>query len=441
MFGRTLRRGMRGEDVRELQQLLAQAGLEPGNVDGVFGTSTEAAVVAFQRDNGLAADGAVGPITIEALTRAVLQASAAGVADLVAGVTPAPPRAAKGLSLHIGLNRVDPNAYPGIRVPVLRGCINDANDMRELARAQGFQTSPPLLDNAATSAAVSAAITNAANTLAPGDLFFLTYSGHGSQVPDTTGEEEEGGLDETLVQSDRQFIDDELYALWGLFKPGVRIVVFSDSCHSGEVTRDLLFATEREIGTRQRDLELGTEFDAGQAGARISAEAVEFTLTLADIVSPILGAVGRGGVDYVTQRQITTGVIQPILNELVDSTSGRGAEDVPQQRLLPLADAARDLDRRRSFYRRLKMAAQRALPPTCSVLLISGCQSNQVSLDGRANGLFTETLKRVWAAGNVRDYVDLHARVLAQMPATQTPNLFWATPRDAAFEAQRPLTI
>jgi hypothetical protein len=27
------------------------------------------------------------------------------------------------------------------------------------------------------------------------------------------------------------------------------------------------------------------------------------------------------------------------------------------------------------------------------------------------------------------------------MPSTQSPNLFWATPRDPAFEGQRPLTV
>ena len=32
-------------------------------------------------------------------------------------------------------------------------------------------------------------------------------------------------------------MDDELYELWGKFKPGVRIVVLSDSCHSGSVNK------------------------------------------------------------------------------------------------------------------------------------------------------------------------------------------------------------
>ena len=46
-------------------------------------------------------------------------------------------------------------------------------------------------------------------------------------------------MDETWVCYDRQFIDDELYDLWGKFKSGVRILVLSDSCHSGTVTRKI----------------------------------------------------------------------------------------------------------------------------------------------------------------------------------------------------------
>ena len=46
-------------------------------------------------------------------------------------------------------------------------------------------------------------------------------------------------MDETWVCYYRQFIDDELYELWGKFKAGVRILVLSDSCHSGTVLRNI----------------------------------------------------------------------------------------------------------------------------------------------------------------------------------------------------------
>ena len=145
----------------------------------------------------------------------------------------------KGRSLHIGLNRVDPTAYEGWNGQ-LAGCENDARDMQAIARAQRFAPKR-LLTRSATSRAVMAAIADAAAKLTPGDSFFLSYSGHGGQVPDKNGDEKEDKMDETWVLYDRQVIDDELYALWGKFQTGVRIFVLSDSCHSGTVTKAALF--------------------------------------------------------------------------------------------------------------------------------------------------------------------------------------------------------
>src|SRR5678815_3771458 len=77
----------------------------------------------------------------------------------------------------------------------------------------------------------------AAKLLAAGDLYFLSYSGHGGQVPDVTGEEDDK-KDETWCLFDGQLIDDELYYELSRFGEGVRILVLSDSCHSGTVTRE-----------------------------------------------------------------------------------------------------------------------------------------------------------------------------------------------------------
>ena len=56
-------RGSRGDAVRKLQELLNKKGFDCGAVDGIFGSKTYAAVVAFQKANGLGADGIVGPLT------------------------------------------------------------------------------------------------------------------------------------------------------------------------------------------------------------------------------------------------------------------------------------------------------------------------------------------------------------------------------------------
>ena len=58
-----LRTGSRGDAVRKLQEMLNAKGYDCGSVDGIFGSKTKAAVLAFQKANGLGADGIVGPLT------------------------------------------------------------------------------------------------------------------------------------------------------------------------------------------------------------------------------------------------------------------------------------------------------------------------------------------------------------------------------------------
>jgi peptidoglycan hydrolase-like protein with peptidoglycan-binding domain len=66
MGDRALKKGMRGHDVRVLQDYLTRAGYATP-VAGVFGPQTLANVKRFQRAHGLPADGIVGPSTVQAL--------------------------------------------------------------------------------------------------------------------------------------------------------------------------------------------------------------------------------------------------------------------------------------------------------------------------------------------------------------------------------------
>jgi peptidoglycan hydrolase-like protein with peptidoglycan-binding domain len=63
-----LRQGDSGAAVTKLQQLLNAKGINIA-VDGIFGNATRAAVVQFQQQSGLVADGIVGPQTWQALRR------------------------------------------------------------------------------------------------------------------------------------------------------------------------------------------------------------------------------------------------------------------------------------------------------------------------------------------------------------------------------------
>src|SRR5689334_9899566 len=103
-------------------------------------------------------------------------------------------RRGRGVSIHIGLNAVSPGHYEGWSGE-LQACEFDAKDMAALARAAGISPTILLTKNA-TRAKALGAIRAAAKQLKAGDLLVLSYSGHGGQVPDVSGEEEDK-LDET----------------------------------------------------------------------------------------------------------------------------------------------------------------------------------------------------------------------------------------------------
>lgn len=130
------------------------------------------------------------------------------------------------------------NDYPGTAND-LSGCVNDANDWTQVLTQNGFSVEQ-LLDAAATKAAMVAAIGNMIDNAVKGDSLIFTYSGHGTWVPDRSGDEPDG-RDEALCPYDLStkgaLLDDEIHTLFSRRAPGVRIVLISDSCHSGSVTR------------------------------------------------------------------------------------------------------------------------------------------------------------------------------------------------------------
>lgn len=59
--------GSQSEEVRQIQTKLKSLGLYTGNIDGIYGSGTKNAVIAFQKQKGLSADGIAGPKTLSAL--------------------------------------------------------------------------------------------------------------------------------------------------------------------------------------------------------------------------------------------------------------------------------------------------------------------------------------------------------------------------------------
>ena len=293
---------------------------------------------------------------------------------------PAKPRA---WSLHLGLNAVSSEAYSGWSGP-LAACEFDANDMAAIARTRGMK-STLLLTRQATRAKALAALRGAAKSLHTGDLFFLSYSGHGGQVPDVSGEEDDK-QDETWCLYDGQLIDDELYYELSRFAAGVRILVLSDSCHSGTVTREL--PPQPDTLPHQR-----SKLMPAAVGMRVYREHQAFYDKLQLDVAKAAGAA----------------VADPDTALAQVAVSGR---------LTALVGEFRP-----------------------SVLLISGCQDNQTSMDGDHNGAFTEQLLKVWNNGGITgNYALFHARIKAGLPPSQSPNLF-TLGTAGQFLAQIPFTV
>ncbi len=144
----------------------------------------------------------------------------------------------KGIALTTGLNAVNPTHYGGWSGE-LNACEADAKDMAEIVTSKGFDVKT-LLTKEATRKNVIDGINKVASTLTSGDIFMLSYSGHGGQLPDLNSDEEDA-QDETWCLYDGELVDDEIYTLLGKFGPGVRILVFSDSCHSGTVTKQAYY--------------------------------------------------------------------------------------------------------------------------------------------------------------------------------------------------------
>ncbi len=155
-------------------------------------------------------------------------------------------RVPRGISLHIGVKRCDPAAYDGKWDGPVPAAENDVDTMEAIARKQGFVTTT-LKTREATRENVAQAFRSAAAELNAGDIFLVTYSGHGDYVKDLGGDEEDG-YDETWCLYNGHFLDDELNVELAGFKPGCRVLVLSDSCHSGTMTK----SGKKAVDTVQR---------------------------------------------------------------------------------------------------------------------------------------------------------------------------------------------
>ena len=288
---------------------------------------------------------------------------------------------ATGMSLHLGLNTVDPAHYGGWDGK-LAACEADALAMQSLAETEGF-TPTRLLTKDATRQNVISEIERAAQTLNAGDMFLLTVSAHGGRVPDFNQDEDHDDdsqrMDETLCLYDFQLADDELYMLWTLFRDGVRILAVPDTCHSGSMVR-----------------------------------------------------MGPGTPAELFGRPIA------------QSASIRAMPLNIENRVWRANEAAyRSASSSYSAMKESVMTAPLTSPIQASVLNLGACKDTQFAMDGPENGAFTGALLKVWDGGLFAgDYRDLRRAIDAEINSdTQTPQLFDALMKDPDFSTDRPFTL
>lgn len=280
-----------------------------------------------------------------------------------------------GVSLHVGLNGLNPDDYAGWDGR-LAACENDATAMELLARREGYRTQR-LVTAQATRAAVVGAIEAAADELWAGDTFLMTISAHGSQVRDYNGDEASADpsdtQDETYCLYDGQVIDDEMFSLYRRFRRDVRVVIVADCCHSGGALRRM-------------------QIDAAARAA------------------------GAGG-------------------SLADRLAADAARDAPRVRLMPDSVRTRialeQEDRLRDYARQFRHINESIVtsPLTsdieASVLQLSACTESQLASDGDEYGAFTAALLATWRDGRFTgDYQAFHRAILDAMRGqAQTPVL------------------
>lgn len=117
-----LKQGSRGDLVKKVQTKLIRWGYMSGSADGIFGAKTKAAVVKFQKNNGLVADGVIGTKTAQALgislSMSTSSASTSSSTDLnllarvVYGEARGEPYTGQVAVAAVVLNRVKSSSFP-----------------------------------------------------------------------------------------------------------------------------------------------------------------------------------------------------------------------------------------------------------------------------------------------------------------------------------------
>ncbi|WP_207515706.1 S8 family serine peptidase [Longitalea luteola] len=263
-------------------------------------------------------------------------------------------------SLHIGLNKVDPNHYSGWNGQLFC-CENDALFYSEMAEKAGITDRKLLLSSGSpnsempTSANLDKHLKHYKKNLKSGDFLLITYSGHGGQIRDLNFDEPDE-VDETWCLYDRQYVDDELWEHFSQFEKGVRILVIADSCHSESAVRVIDSEKDAEMERLMTEV-----FNKMQLVQRYAPKEITFPTA------------------HKHKQEYYTATHKPLVIK----------EDV-----------------------------------AASVLLMAACRDEEKACEWDGFGLFTSTLRKVLSMNKqITSYEDWHDKILKLIPKIQHPTI------------------
>lgn len=136
----------------------------------------------------------------------------------------------------------------------LYGCVADAEQWTKSLQDRDFEVEL-LTNQQATRQGILDALGALVEDGQAGDVLVFQFAGHGTQVPDLDGDEEDD-KDEALCPVDVYdgafVIDDDIWDVLGRIRRGVNLTVFLDCCHSGSATRAFGFPFGGSQPTQRR---------------------------------------------------------------------------------------------------------------------------------------------------------------------------------------------
>lgn len=144
----------------------------------------------------------------------------------------------KKTAILIGLN------YPGSHYS-LNGCVNDVKNGDKYLKEHGYNSKFLEDKNISNSYNVIEALKELRDS--DSKNVFFHYSGHGTQVRDTNGDEADGKDEAIYSKNGKLITDDEINAVLNTFSEDKTIFLIFDCCHSGSIADLPYIATETGV--------------------------------------------------------------------------------------------------------------------------------------------------------------------------------------------------